>query len=231
MITSASNTRVKKVAALNQKAKERRQEGKYVVEGVKMFLEAPEEEIEEIYAVEGFQNAACMEKLAGRPFETVSEEVFRKMSDTAAPQGILCVMRQKKYALADLLAAKNPLLMILEDIQDPGNLGTILRTMGSIYRVPFVYVSSLEETAVQLKAAGIRLFAAHLKGKSWYDGEDYRKGSAFLIGNEGNGLQEETAALADTYIKIPMEGRVESLNAAMASGILMYEAARQRRGG
>ena len=113
MITSASNTRVKKVAALNQKAKERRQEGKYVVEGVKMFLEAPEEEIEEIYAVEGFQNATCMEKLAGRPFETVSEEVFRKMSDTAAPQGILCVMRQKKYALADLLAAKNPLLMIL----------------------------------------------------------------------------------------------------------------------
>lgn len=258
MITSASNTRVKKVAALNQKAKERRQEGKYVVEGVKMFLEAPEKEIEEIYAMEGFQNAACMEKLAGRPFETVSEEVFRRMSDTAAPQGILCVMRQKKYALADLLAAKNPLLMILEDIQDPGNLGTILRTgegagiggvimsretadiynpktirstMGSIYRVPFIYVSSLEETSVQLKAAGIRLFAAHLKGKSWYDGEDYRKGSAFLIGNEGNGLREETAALADTYIKIPMEGRVESLNAAMASGILMYEAARQRRGG
>lgn len=256
MITSASNTRVKKVAALNQKAKERRQEEKYVVEGVKMFLEAPEEEIEEIYVAEGFQNAACMEKLAGRSFETVSEEVFRKMSDTAAPQGILCVMRQKKYALADLLAAENPLLMILEDIQDPGNLGTILRTgegagiagvimsretadiynpktirstMGSIYRVPFVYVPSLEEAAAQLKALGIRLFAAHLKGKSWYDGEDYRKGSAFFIGNEGNGLREETAALADTYIKIPMEGRVESLNAAMASGILMYEAARQRR--
>lgn len=256
MITSASNTRVKKVAALNQKAKERRQEEKYVVEGVKMFLEAPEEEIEEIYMAEGFQNAACMAKLAGWPFETVSEEVFRKMSDTAAPQGILCVMRQKKYALADLLGAKNPLLMILEDIQDPGNLGTILRTgegagiagvimsretadiynpktirstMGSIYRVPFVYVSSLEEAAAQLKAMGIRLFAAHLKGKSWYDGEDYRKGSAFLIGNEGNGLREETAVLADTYIKIPMEGRVESLNAAMASGILMYEAARQRR--
>lgn len=256
MITSASNMRVKKVAALNQKARERRQEGKYVVEGVKMFLEAPEEEIEEIYVAEGFRKEACMEKLAGRPFETVSEEVFRKMSDTEAPQGILCVMRQKKYVPEDLLAAKNPLLMLLEDIQDPGNLGTILRTgegagiggvimsretadiynpktirstMGSIYRVPFVYVSSLAEAAAQLKAGGIRLFAAHLKGKSWYDGENYRKGSAFLIGNEGNGLREETAALADTYIKIPMEGRVESLNAAMAAGILMYEAARQRR--
>lgn len=108
MITSASNTRVKKVAALNQKAKERRQEGKYVVEGVKMFLEAPEEEIEEIYAVEGFQNAACMEKLAGRPFETVSEEVFRKMSDTAAPQGILCVMRQKKICACRPSCCKEP---------------------------------------------------------------------------------------------------------------------------
>ena len=256
MITSASNTRVKKVAALNQKAKERRQEGKYVVEGVKMFLEAQEEEIEEIYAVEGFQNAACMEKLAGRPFETVSEEVFRKMSDTAAPQGILCVMRQKKYALADLLAAKNPLLMILEDIQDPGNLGTILRTgegagidgvimsrdtadiynpktirstMGSIYRVPFLYVSSLSDMIAELKQKKITVYAAHLKGKQWYDQADYSGGSAFLIGNEGNGLKEETAALADSYIKIPMGGKVESLNAAMASGILMYEASRQRR--
>lgn len=256
MITSASNARIKKVAALNQKAKERRQEEKYVVEGVKMFLEAPEEEMEEIYVSEGFQQEACREKLAGRPFETVSEEVFRKMSDTAAPQGILCVMRQKRYALSDLLAGENSLLMVLEDIQDPGNLGTILRTgegagisgvimsretadiynpktirstMGSIYRVPFVYVTSLEEASAQLKAKNIRLFAAHLKGRSWYDGEDYRKGSAFLIGNEGNGLREETAALADTYIKIPMQGRVESLNAAMASGILMYEAARQRR--
>ena len=239
MITSASNTRIKKVAALNQKAKERRQEGRYVVEGVKMFLEAPEEEIEEVYVSEGFHNPACDRKLNGLHAEQVSEEVFRKMSDTSTPQGILCVMKRKQYTPDDLLQAANPLLMLLEDIQDPGNLGTILRTgegagidgvimsrdtadiynpktirstMGSIYRVPFLYVS-----------------AAHLKGKQWYDQADYSGGSAFLIGNEGNGLKEETAALADSYIKIPMGGKVESLNAAMASGILMYEASRQRR--
>ena len=256
MITSASNTRIKKVAALNQKAKERRQEGRYVVEGVKMFLEAPEEEIEEVYVSEGFHNPACDRKLNGLHAEQVSEEVFRKMSDTSTPQGILCVMKRKQYTPDDLLQAANPLLMLLEDIQDPGNLGTILRTgegagidgvimsrdtadiynpktirstMGSIYRVPFLYVSSLSDMIAGLKQKKITVYAAHLKGKQWYDQADYSGGSAFLIGNEGNGLKEETAALADSYIKIPMGGKVESLNAAMASGILMYEASRQRR--
>ena len=112
------------------------------------------------------------------------------------------------------------------DIYNPK---TIRSTMGSIYRVPFVYVSSLADMISMLNKKKIRVFAAHLKGECWYDQEDYCRGSAFLIGNEGNGLREETAALADSYIKIPMAGNVESLNAAMASGILMYEAARQRR--
>lgn len=256
MITSASNPRIKKVAALNQKAKERRLEGRYVVEGVKMFLEAPLEEIEEVYVSEGFHNPSCDRKRNGLDVEQVSEEVFRKMSDTSTPQGILCVMRRKEYTPDNLLQAENPLLMLLEDIQDPGNLGTILRTgegagidgvimsrdtadiynpktirstMGSIYRVPFVYVPSLPDMIAALKQKKITVYAAHLKGKQWYDQADYGGGSAFLIGNEGNGLKEETAALADSYIKIPMGGKVESLNAAMASGILMYEASRQRR--
>lgn len=165
-------------------------------------------------------------------------------------------MKRKQYTPDDLLQAANPLLMLLEDIQDPGNLGTILRTgegagidgvimsrdtadiynpktirstMGSIYRVPFLYVSSLSDMIAELKQKKITVYAAHLKGKQWYDQADYSGGSAFLIGNEGNGLKEETAALADSYIKIPMGGKVESLNAAMASGILMYEASRQRR--
>lgn len=257
MITSVSNGRVKRAAALNARVKMRRQEGQYVVEGVRMFLEAPEEEILEVFVAERFSHGACMEKLAALPWERVSDDVFRKMSATETPQGILCVMRMKHYGLEEMLERQNPLLMVLEDIQDPGNLGTILRTgegagidgviasresadlynpktirstMGSIYRMPFIYTASLRETAGRLKAAGIRLYAADLSGEKWYDGEDYTGGSAFLIGNEGNGLRPETAALADAGIRIPMAGRVESLNAAMASGILMYEAARQRRG-
>ncbi len=269
MITSLSNSRVKNVTALNRKAKERKSQGKYVVEGVRMFLEAPQEEIEEVYLSEGFAKgcgrdrqenpyaASCLKKLEGLSYETVSDEVFARMSDTQAPQGVLCVMRCRSCSEADLFSGEAPLLMVLEDIQDPGNLGTILRTaegagvqgvlmsagcadiynpktirstMGSIYRVPFLGVPSLREAAARMKERGIRLYAAHLQGSVVYTEPDYTQASAFLIGNEGNGLKPETAALADGRIRIPMAGRVESLNAAMASGILMYEAARQRRG-
>jgi len=105
--------------------------------------------------------------------------------------------------------------------------------MGSLYRVPFLYVEDLAQTIADLKAKGITFYAAHLKGERYYDEFDFTKegGCAFLIGNEGNGLKDETADLADTYLKIPMEGKLESLNAAVASSILMYEAYRQKRTG
>lgn len=147
-------------------------------------------------------------------------------------------------------------LVILETLQDPGNLGTILRagegagitgvimdrttadiynpkvirsTMGSIYRVPFVYVDDLKGALKAAKGAGVRLYAAHLEGRRSYDEEDYRQSAGFLIGNEANGLSRETADMADCYVRIPMLGKVESLNAAVAASILMFEAARQRR--
>ena len=110
------------------------------------------------------------------------------------------------------------------------NPKVIRSTMGSVYRVPFVYTDSLSEAAGEAKRRGIRLYAAHLKGERSYDREDYRQGCGFLIGNEARGLTDETAALADCYVKIPMLGRVESLNAAVAASVLMFEAARQRRG-
>lgn len=190
--------------------------------------------------------------------ETVSDTVFRQMCDTQTPQGILTVLRSPSYDMEDLLRKKNPLLMVLEDLQDPGNAGTILRTgegagvsgifltrtcvditnpkvirgtMGSIYRVPFFYVEDVPSLKEMLKGRGIRFFAAHLQGRNQYYEESYQGGSAFLIGNEGKGLTEEAAEAADCLIRIPMEGQVESLNAAMAAGILMYEAARQRRTG
>ena len=101
--------------------------------------------------------------------------------------------------------------------------------MGSVYRMPFLYVESVVSLAQELKDRNIRTFAAHLHGKNSYDQESYTGGTAFLIGNEGKGLTDEAAESADCLIRIPMCGKVESLNAAMASGILMYEAARQRR--
>ena len=99
--------------------------------------------------------------------------------------------------------------------------------MGAIFRVPFVIVDSFEETLERLKRENISTYAAHLAGKSFYQ-YDYKKGCAFFIGNEGNGLSDQLTAQADYKIRIPMKGKVESLNAAVASTILMYETLRQR---
>lgn len=274
MITSAANKKIKNVSALLLRARERRKQGTFVVEGIKMFTEAPSDWIREIYIEETlFQKVQSKkaetgfsEKLteflkkgkAKSEIEIVKDEIFRKMSDTQTPQGILCVMKQPEYSPKQIFEGKegNGLYLLLEDIQDPGNLGTMLRagegagvngvimsertvdifnpktiraTMGSIYRVPFCYVGDLEPCIREMQKRHIRVYAAHLKGKQNYDRFDYRQSVAFLIGNEGNGLQDETAKLADAYLTIPMLGQVESLNAAIAATLLSYEVARQRR--
>lgn len=222
-----------------------------------MFREAPRDKIREIYLTEELMEKEKLEECFswGIPCELVSEEVFSKMSDTKTPQGVLCVMDRPKYDLDTALAQENSLWVILEDIQDPGNLGTIFRTgegagitgvimtkgtvdifnpktirstMGSIYRVPFFYIEEMDSLFSKLEANHIISYAAHLKGNTDYDRFDYTKKTAFLIGNEGNGLTRETTEKASEYLRIPMEGQLESLNAAMACGILMYEAHRQR---
>ncbi len=259
MITSIANAQVKQVCAYVQKAKERRKDGIFVAEGTKMFEEAPLEWIHKVYATGQFCdrhiNDAIGAKLQKTGVEEVSEEVMTKMSDTKTPQGVLCLIKSPVYSLADITARRDGVFVVLEDLQDPGNLGTILRTgegagiagvvmsrdtvdifnpktiratMGSIYRVPFVYVEELPGAIETMQKAGICVYAAHLKGTSNYDAFDYTKGSAFLIGNEGNGLSDDIAKMADKYVKIPMDGNVESLNASVAAAILMYEAKRQR---
>ena len=260
MITSFSNPRVKQVVQWQTKAKERKKDDIFLAEGVKMYEEAPEESVREVYVIEETlkkiqQDIFLWKKLQRTGYETVSTEVFQKMSDTQTPQGILTVLKRPEYQLKKLLKVKNPLFVILEDLQDPGNLGTILRTgegagvtavimsrgtvdifnpktiratMGSIYRVPFVYVDDIGDTIISLHNANVKTYAAHLKGDNYYDSFSFQEGTAFLIGNEGNGLKKETADMASAYLKIPMEGQVESLNAAIATSLLMYEAHRQR---
>lgn len=258
MISSTSNSQVKFVTALAKKAKLRKNEDLFVVEGIKMFSELPRENVKKVYASESFLKETKHKMLLeGISWECVTDEVFKAMSDTQTPQGILAVVKQFHYTMEDIFSAGGPaLIMVLEAIQDPGNLGTIIRagegagitgvimsegtadiynpktirsTMGSIYRVPFVYAEDMDLVFKQLKEKKIRLFAAHLKGINDYEQEDYVGDTGFLIGNEANGLSEKAAAWADTLVKIPMAGQVESLNAAVASSVLMFEAARQRR--
>jgi len=266
MITSANNQQLKQVSALLKKAKERKEKKAFVVEGPRMVVEAPTESLKAVYVAESFEknpeNQNLLKELekkcqdAGAVFETVADAVFKNVSDTQTPQGIMAVVAMPEYSFEQLLDGDKTHLLILESIQDPGNLGTMLRTgegagitgvimnkttvdlfnpktirstMGSIYRMPHYVTEDLSEILRVLKEKGISLYAAHLKGEHYYTEEDYTSGCAFLIGNEGNGLSDEIANQADTYIKIPMEGQVESLNAAISATLLMYEANRQRR--
>ncbi|MFQ7310978.1 MAG: 23S rRNA (guanosine(2251)-2'-O)-methyltransferase RlmB [Sellimonas sp.] len=260
MITSTSNQKVKRILKLQKKAKARAQEGVFLVEGLRMVREVPRKRVIEVYASESFleRHGDILEGLK-RITEVVSDKVFEHMSDTKTPQGVLAVVKRQEYLLEEMLKekeGKKPFLIVLDNLQDPGNLGTIVRTaegagvtgiilsresvdfyqpktirstMGSVYRMPVLYVEDLEETIKKMKGCGIHVYAAHLDDSRYYDEEDYTEGTAFLIGNEGNGLRGEISAAADRKIKIPMYGQVESLNAAMAAGILMYEACRQRR--
>lgn len=198
MITSLQNRAVKEISALLGKKKERDRRGLFVVEGVKLFGEAPPERVTQVYLSQSARvqlTAQYGEKLKALPCEVVSDEVFAKMSDTVTPQGILCLVRQYSYNIEEMLSKskkKRMLFIVLEDIQDPGNLGTIFRTaeaagadgvimsaktadlynpktirstMGSIYRVPFLYAESLAAALETLKSHGVRVFAAHLSGK------------------------------------------------------------------
>ena len=262
MITSVANARVKQVVQWQTKAKERKKDNVFLAEGLKMFEEAPKKSVKEIYIEETLLEkldrvSSIYNKLEKIGYEVVSAEVFKRMSDTQTPQGILTVLDRPNYSLEELLKVENPLFVLLEDLQDPGNLGTIVRTgegagvtavlmskntvdifnpkviratMGSIYRVPFVYVDDVESTIMSLHNANVKTYAAHLDGKDYYDSFSFKEGTAFLIGNEGNGLKKSTADAAFSYLKIPMEGQVESLNAAIATSLLMYEAHRQRKG-
>jgi len=271
MITSFANKKIKEVQNLNKKAGAREESGFFTVEGIRMFRELPADRIKDIFVSESF-HASCGEELKKKidsvPGELVSDEVFMHLSDTRTPQGILAVVKQYSYTTEEILKISaspaageektHSLFLMLETIQDPGNLGTMMRagegaglsgmilnektadiynpkvirsTMGSIFRVPFAYTDNLVKIMGEMKKAGIRIFAADLKGAVEYEKEDYTGPSAFLIGNEASGLSEAAADLADVRVKIPMRGEVESLNAAVAASILLFEAARQRRRG
>lgn len=258
MITSSANGKVKQVMNLIKKAKARNESGLFVAEGLRIFKEIPREQIDSIFVSESFLKEEERKHLIeGMKYEVLTDEVFQVMSDTKTPQGILALVKQHAYTPEDLTRVPGPaFIMILENIQDPGNLGTIIRagegagitgvlmnsttadiynpkvirsTMGSVFRVPFAYTDDLAASILQLKKKGIKLYAAHLNGRNNYEKEDYTVDTGFLIGNEANGLTEDTARLADAYIKIPMMGSVESLNAAVAASVLMFETARQRR--
>lgn len=247
-ITSTSNKGVRQVRELMAKAKARRESGLCIAEGERICTELAPERIERLYVADRYAGSIPE---VGERLLRVSDSVMDHMADTQNSQGILAVVRQQKSGIKG-----GDFFLLLETIQDPGNLGTIFRTaeaagvsgifmnrecadvyapkvvratMGAVFRVPFLVTDELAAVTKRLQKGGVRVYAAHLRGTHCHYEADYRTPCAFMIGNEGNGLTEQLAALADEYIRIPMQGKAESLNAAAASAILMYEAVRQRQ--
>ena len=253
MITSASNQKIKQVKLLLSSAKERRLKGVFIAEGIKMFNEAPRERLKQVFVSESALKDIDVNSLSCE-VETVADDIYKKMSDTVTPQGVLCVIEQNNIAAEEFLKEHrkgNLRLLILEGIQDPGNLGTMIRTaeaagfdaiiadkntadvynpkvirstMGSVYRVPVYYSEDLIALLDKLAAENVQLIAAHLKGTADYDKTGYLERVGVMIGNEGRGLSEIAASKASLKVRIPMCGRVESLNAAIAAALMMFEA-------
>lgn len=260
VISSKENENIKNIRKLKEK-KYRDLSGEYVIEGIKLVKEAIEENVNIKTIVvcddcekNGTIDQKLLYEIAKYDCIYVTEKVFNLLTDVTNPQGILAVV--KKNNNVSEIDFKQDLILILDDIQDPGNLGTIIRTadsvnlkqiivskgcgdvynpkvvrssMGAIFRVKILESKNLVDTIKQLKKHNIKVIATDLQTtKSIYD-EEYKK-CAVIIGNEANGVSKEVLDVVDKKIKIPMLGKTESLNASVATAIVLYEAMRQKGG-
>lgn len=255
VITSKDNEIVKHIRKLRDK-KYRDEKCEFVIEGTKMIEEAVREnaKIKMIVVCEELNQNPLQKdilyKVAKEKIVYVNDKVFKVLTDVTTPQGILAIIEKSKNNEIDF---SKELFLVLDNIQDPGNMGTILRTadsvaltqiivpkgnadpynpkvvrstMGAIFRVNVIEVEDLAKTIKEIKKHKIQILATDLATDySIYD-VNYKK-SAIVIGNEGNGVSKEILELADKRIKIPMPGKTESLNAAVATGIILYNAIRK----
>jgi RNA methyltransferase, TrmH family len=196
------------------------------------------------------------EKIPGAEWLHLSDELMATLCDTQTHQGILAVLKKRERSLEELWP-KEGMIFLLHELQDPGNLGTIFRladagaaaglilsrgtidpyspkvvraSMGSFWRVPFLEDQNLEETLGELRSRGYRIWATAVRGAPTFWEVDFSRPAAVLFGQEGAGLPEDLLQAADGLFTIPMAPEVDSLNVAMAAGLVIYEAMRQRRG-
>ena len=258
VITSKDNDLIKHIRKLKEK-KYRDEFGEFVIEGAKMIEEAIHENAKIKYILicddcktENSMTPEQMYDIAKQECVYVSEKVFAQVTEVVAPQGIMAIV-EKPMKSENKIDYKADHFLLLDNIQDPGNMGTILRTadslnikqiiispgtadcynakvvrstMGAIFRVN-VIERDLEKVIKEMGKRGIKVYVADLKTEKTIYDVDYEK-TAVVIGNEANGVSEEIRKLADQSIKIPMTGKTESLNAAVATGIILYEINRRK---
>lgn len=265
-ITSAQNPKIKGLLELQEKSKARRRTGLFVVEGrreLQHCIEAgfephtlficrdimTEKEFDRILGVieENFTGMMC-------PIIEISQQLYDKIAYRGGTEGIIAELHCKEMTLESLELKENPLVVVLESVEKPGNLGAVLRSadasgadavivcdpltdlynpnlirssIGAIFTVPVATATS-EDAIRWLKERNIRIYTAQLQDSEWYYDTDMTGGTAIVMGTEATGLTDVWRKAADAHIKIPMLGRLDSLNVSVSAAILMFEAVRQR---
>ena len=251
-LSSGQNPRIKNLLALQQKSSLRRESGVFVVEGRRELRHCVEAgfEIDTLFVLENLEE---WEPWKNKTFR-VSQEIYEKIAYRGSTEGVIALVKARKCTLDDLQLRKHPLLIILESVEKPGNLGAILRSadasgadavivcdpltdlynpnlirasLGAIFTVPTVVCTS-EECITFLKGKGIHILTAQLQDSELYYDTDMRGATAIVMGTEPTGLTNQWRKAADAHIRIPMLGKLDSLNVSVSAAILLYEAVRQR---
>ena len=280
-ISSKDNPKIKRLAKLMKSSKARKEEGSYIIEGAKPVAEAlrARRAVEVYFSERAYSESAenlldtgdssesslndHIDYLSRLKLYVISDNLYEKVSDTVTPQGVLAVVKihitedediNSEYS--DIYSKNNSKIIFLDEVRDPGNIGTIVRTaegagfdgvvlsrgcadvyqpkvvrstMGSLLRVPVINCDrQTEDELREFKNKGFTIYASDLSGAVDYTQAGYEGRVLVIIGNEANGISDAAKELADERISIPMGGEVESLNAAVSAALVMYEVRRHR---
>ncbi|MBO4463023.1 MAG: RNA methyltransferase [Prevotella sp.] len=261
-ISSAQNPRIKHLLLLQQKSQQRRKEGLFVVEGVRELQHCIEAgfEIDSLFVCEEMDPPLTPPCREGNVF-SLPRQLYEKVAYRGSTEGVIAIIKERKMTLTDLVSHlspltshHSPLIIVLEGVEKPGNLGAVLRSadaakadavivcdpltdlynpnlirasIGAIFTVPTVACSS-EECIAFLKEHGIRILTAQLQDSKLYYDTDMCSPVAIVMGTESTGLTQQWREAADAHIRIPMLGRLDSLNVSVSAAILLFEAVRQR---
>ena len=256
MITAKDNDKVKYTKSL-LKSKNRNKESKFIIEGYRILTLAIEcnAKIDYVFINEDFEkkqeHSEFLEILKSKNINTykTTNKIFNELVDTESTQGILAVVKFNQRSIEENLKDEHRFVLILDRIQDPGNMGTIIRTadaagvdaiialkgcvdiynpkvirstMGSIFDMNIIHATQ-EEAVRILKLKNFDIVSSYLDTNNYYDKVEYSYKTALVIGNEANGINDDLVSKSDVLVKIPIYGKAESLNAAISSAILMYE--------
>lgn len=265
MLENPRSPKVRRIAAL-QKKSERRDSGLFLIEGPQSLREAlsfAPERVREIFAtpsaLEKHRDIAALLDAKHLDVQFISEEVLSALSDTVTPQGFVAVGEQHAQSAKKLFARQPRLVVIMEEVRDPGNAGTIIRaadaagadavifsgrsidpfnpkvvrsTTGSLFHVPIAVVEDLSTVIALAKSAGLQVLAADVSGDDLRElraTNTLEQPTAWLFGNEARGLEPAAVALSDRAIRVPIYGSAESLNLATAASVCLYESAFSQR--